>query len=332
MANRGGDPQRSCTGWDDADRIAIAGVAQEYPGMPGFEVVIRTTSDEERRILINNRQNGRRGRGRNNNNGLRPMGGGNQDRGNRIDNRARGNASQLHEKYKTLARDAQMQGDRVMTEYYHQFADHYFRVLAETRGRFEEQRPRRDPQDDFDGDEADGVEATAGGDDRYDDQPRGQQRDHARQPDGAPRDARGDGQGGDPREPRAEREPRPRRDRDGQRDQYRDQPRDGHRDDRPVAADPVAAAPAPLAAEPVAEAEAPRRPRGRPRRDARAVEAAADAPRIDSDRLPPSFLSESIAPAAAPPAADVAEGEEAPRRRRVRRPRADEAGAVPAEA
>ncbi len=94
-----------------------------------------TTSDEDVRTLINNRQNGRRGRGRGN--GMRPMnggaGGGNQDRGNRIDNRARGNANQLHEKYKTLARDAQMQGDRVMTEYYLQFADHYFRVLGARR-------------------------------------------------------------------------------------------------------------------------------------------------------------------------------------------------------
>ncbi len=65
---------------------------------------------------------------------------GRQDNGNRIDNRARGNAAQLLEKYKTLARDAQMQGDRVNTEYYLQFADHYFRVLAETRSRFEENR------------------------------------------------------------------------------------------------------------------------------------------------------------------------------------------------
>ena len=63
-----------------------------------------------------------------------------RDNGNRIDNRARGNAAQLLEKYKTLARDAQMQGDRVNTEYYLQFADHYFRVLAETASRFEENR------------------------------------------------------------------------------------------------------------------------------------------------------------------------------------------------
>ena len=91
--------------------------------------------------MINNRQNGRRrGRG-----GQRPQGNpGRPDQGNRIDNRARGNAQQLHEKYKNLARDAQMAGDRVTTEYYLQFADHYFRVLNETRARFEDQRRQRD--------------------------------------------------------------------------------------------------------------------------------------------------------------------------------------------
>lgn len=108
--------------------------------------------------MINNRQAGRRrGRGGQRSQGGNPGRG--PENGNRIDNRARGNAAQLHEKYKTLARDAQMQGDRVNTEYYLQFADHYFRVLAETRSRFEENQPRRgqndqdygDEDDDFDG-------------------------------------------------------------------------------------------------------------------------------------------------------------------------------------
>jgi len=89
--------------------------------------------------LLNNRQAGRRrGRG-----GQRQQSGG-REQGNRIDNRARGNAPQLLEKYKGLARDAQLAGDRVMTEYYLQFADHYFRVVAETRARFEESRPQRE--------------------------------------------------------------------------------------------------------------------------------------------------------------------------------------------
>ena len=98
--------------------------------------------------MINNRQQNGRRRGRSNNN-QRPQSGNsggarNQDNGNRIDNRSRGNAAQLLEKYKTLARDAQQSGDRVLTEYYLQFSDHYFRVLADTRARYEENQPRRD--------------------------------------------------------------------------------------------------------------------------------------------------------------------------------------------
>ena len=105
--------------------------------------------------MINNRQAGRRrGRGGQRTPGSNPGRG--PENGNRIDNRARGNAAQLLEKYKTLARDAQMQGDRVNTEYYLQFADHYFRVLAETRSRFEENQPRRNANEQFDdGDEED---------------------------------------------------------------------------------------------------------------------------------------------------------------------------------
>ena len=110
--------------------------------------------------LINNRQNGRR-RGRNGN-GQRTGSPGNPGGGSRIDNRARGNASQLYEKYKSLARDAQMSGDRVNTEYYLQFADHYFRVLSESRGRPDEQGQRRitpvDSFDDLDGDDDYGDE------------------------------------------------------------------------------------------------------------------------------------------------------------------------------
>jgi hypothetical protein len=93
--------------------------------------------------------------------------------GNRQDNRQRGNAAQLLEKYKTLARDAQLAGDRVQTEYYLQYADHYFRVLEENRSRYEEQqaqrRPRRD-EDEFEsdseveGDEELTVDADSGDD------------------------------------------------------------------------------------------------------------------------------------------------------------------------
>ncbi len=91
--------------------------------------------------------------------------------GNRQDNRQRGNAAQLFEKYKTLARDAQLAGDRVQTEYYLQYADHYFRVLEENRSRYEEQqaqrRPRREDEDDgleVEGDEELVAESDSGED------------------------------------------------------------------------------------------------------------------------------------------------------------------------
>jgi hypothetical protein len=90
--------------------------------------------------------------------------------GNRQDSRQRGNAAQLLEKYKSLARDAQLAGDRVQTEYYLQYADHYFRVLEDSRSRFEQQeaqrRPRRDDEDyESDGDEEMAAEGDSGEDD-----------------------------------------------------------------------------------------------------------------------------------------------------------------------
>lgn len=162
--------------------------------------------------MINNRQAGRRrGRG-GGNNGQRPGGNpGRPDNGNRIDNRARGNANQLYEKYKNLASEAQRQGDRVNTEYYLQFADHYFRVLNESRSRFEEQNQRRvrdDAQDDgFDGQDED-----------Y-----GDEGEPIR-----PGEMQGDVQGGG-FEPRRQRDDRPRREDRPQRD---DRPQREARDDR----------------------------------------------------------------------------------------------------
>lgn len=82
----------------------------------------------------NNRNNRRRGRGNRN------QGGGNGSQLNRIDSRARGNAPQMLDKYKKLAQDAQHNGDRVQMEYYLQFADHYFRVIADNKARQDEQR------------------------------------------------------------------------------------------------------------------------------------------------------------------------------------------------
>ena len=92
----------------------------------------------------NNNNNRRRGRGNNNTGGgggNRPQGGGQQV--NRIDSRARGNAPQMLEKFRKLASDAHLNGDRVQAESYLQYADHYFRVIADTRVRQEEQRTRQ---------------------------------------------------------------------------------------------------------------------------------------------------------------------------------------------
>jgi hypothetical protein len=137
--------------------------------------------------LINQRQGGRR-RGR----GGGPRGGqnlGGQPGGNRQDNRQRGNAAQLLEKYKSLARDAQLSGDRVQSEYYLQFADHYFRVLSESRVRFEDQRRQRE-DDDEDGDEEAATEAvgedagaeSGDGEERFERRPRRERNDRGDRP------------------------------------------------------------------------------------------------------------------------------------------------------
>lgn len=97
--------------------------------------------------MNNHRNNRRRGRGN------RQQSGGNQ--ANRIDSRARGNAPQLLDKYKKLAQDAQHNGDRVQAEYYLQFADHYFRVIADNKARQDEQRGKRHEDRDQDDDERD---------------------------------------------------------------------------------------------------------------------------------------------------------------------------------
>ncbi len=132
--------------------------------------------------MINNRQSGGRRRGRGGGGGGPPRSN-NPGPGNRQDNRQRGNAAQLLEKYKGMARDAQMQGDRVQTEYYLQFADHYFRVLNENRARFEEQRRQRDDyEDEGDGEdyEAEGAEAE-GRDEPRRDEPRYEPREPRRE-------------------------------------------------------------------------------------------------------------------------------------------------------
>lgn len=237
--------------------------------------------------MINNRQAGRRrGRG-----GQQRQGGGSPGRGpesgNRIDNRARGNAAQLLEKYKNLARDAQMQGDRVNLEYYLQFADHYFRVLADTRARQEEANPGRNQSprernagDDFDEDFEGDAEATAEADrresmnDRVDGQEyRGNSNgngNYDRQRDDRPRQDRQDRQHND----------RPNQDRPIRQDVQDRQDR-SQRDQRPVEAEQAAAS---------RVDEAPRAPRrGRPPRAEQPVQQSAEDDRLPATMLPPSI-------------------------------------------
>ena len=272
--------------------------------------------------MINNRQaNGRRrGRG-----GQQQQGrGGNpnqRDNGNRIDNRARGNAAQLLEKYKNLARDAQMQGDRVNAEYYLQFADHYFRVLSETRSRFEEQNPNaqnqnRRPRDDEDQDEDFDFEADGNREDRDYQEPRQQQPPQQQRDNREPRENRGNRDDREARGNRDDREPRearePREIREPREAREPREPRNGRPNGNGYAngnGQYAEAAPAAPVVETNGEQERAPRRRGRPRRD-EAVEA--EAPHgIDLAVLPPAFGIEATA--------DAEAGEEAPKKPRRRR-------------
>lgn len=76
---------------------------------------------------------GRRSRGRPN----RKPHGGNPGRSTSLESngpegRIRGNASQVYEKYISLARDAASSGDRVAAETYYQHAEHYYRIFNDS--------------------------------------------------------------------------------------------------------------------------------------------------------------------------------------------------------
>jgi hypothetical protein len=227
--------------------------------------------------LNNNRGNNRRrGRGNRQNSG----GGGQQL--NRIDSRARGNAPQLLEKYRKLAQDAHLNGDRVQAEYYLQFADHYFRVIADTRLRQEEQRMRRDERWEGGSEETDEAEefSVAGDFPSFDqpaftrpqreERPRREEREERAEPEseeGERSEETGDANPFEPaenpfvRENRSRPGLRPRRDRDDRR------PRREERDDsEPAGLDPASLPPAISASreEPSDEGDAkPRKPRTR---------------------------------------------------------------------
>ncbi|GEN99452.1 hypothetical protein NSE01_12850 [Novosphingobium sediminis] len=155
--------------------------------------------------MNNNRGNNRR-RGRGNNN--RPQGGGQQL--NRIDSRARGNAPQMLEKYRKLAQDAHLNGDRVQAEYYLQFADHYFRVIADSRTRVDEQRQRPNGERWNEGEgEDDGTDFSMESDFPAFDRPQSR-REEGRREEGRREESREprENQQREGREPRENREPR----------------------------------------------------------------------------------------------------------------------------
>jgi hypothetical protein len=278
--------------------------------------------------LINNRQNGRRrGRG---GGGPRPNNA--PSPGNRQDNRQRGNAAQLHEKYKAMARDAQMAGDRVQTEYYLQFADHYFRILNETRARFEEQRPRRDDfmsDEDEDGDE-NGY--AADGEDEVNErpqqlqQPRGDREFRPRREFRDDREQRPERESRPEREPRADRDQRPEREPRGDREQRPEREPRADREQRPERESRGDGEPREVRAEDGGQMErTERRPRRRERpADVSASQApvAAAEPEFDGEgRLSLDVLPPAIA-------ADIVDVKP---RRRTRRPRPDgEAEIAPA--
>lgn len=266
--------------------------------------------------MNNNRGNNRRrGRGNRQNN----SGGGGQQL-NRIDSRARGNAPQMLEKYRKLAHDAHLNGDRVQAEYYLQFADHYFRVIADQRQRQEEQRVSRQDRFQEGGDEGgDEGEFTGGSDFPSFDQPV-----YNRREDRAPREDRG------PREDRAPREDRtPREDR-SQREDREPRSEDGAADASEAAgAEPSSDAsvyePAenPFLRENRENRESrgnrglrPRRDDRRPRRDRDEGDAPAG---LDASILPPAIGVAREEPA---PVAEAAEEAPAPRRR-TRKPKAE---------
>ena len=48
-----------------------------------------------------------------------------------FNNRNRGNVSQQYNKYLKLAKEASRSGDRIQSEYYYQFTDHFYRIMVE---------------------------------------------------------------------------------------------------------------------------------------------------------------------------------------------------------
>lgn len=280
--------------------------------------------------MNNNRGNNRR-RGRGSNRPQGAAGGGQQL--NRIDSRARGNAPQMLEKYRKLAQDAHMNGDRVNAEYYLQFADHYFRVIADTRVRQDEQRRPRDER---------WPEQTEEGEDSGEfvvesDFPAFEQPVYTRREEREPREPRERG----PREPfQRDTGQRDGGQRDGgQRESFqrdngnRDTPRDSGNDNPPAATEPVSEDGGPVYEPPenpfVRENRGsrglrPRREDRRPRRaEGESNPAGSNGGNHDQDEGPAMLDAALLPPALASRDDTPAEADDAPApKRRGRKPKA----------
>ncbi len=287
---------------------------------------------------------------------------GNSSGGNARDQRQRGNAAQLLEKYKSLARDSQLAGDRVQTEYWLQFADHYFRVLGESRAKYDEQRRARGESvdDDYD-DDGEGYDGDDDGDEpsqQPQQQPRQQQHEQPRRQQEGDRYERPDRQQQDRQQQDRQQQDRQQQDRPERQDrQQQQQPRNdryerqdrperqAERQERPERAErperqaerqerpPIQQQPRAERVERAPRADAADRPDRAPRADRprirrdREVESDGGGERIAFDVIPPA-IGASTAPEV--PANDVAEEAPAPRRR-VRRARPEgEADVAPA--
>ena len=59
--------------------------------------------------------------------------------------RNKGNVTQQYQKYIRLAKEASSSGDRIQSEYYYQFADHYSRLMLELGITFDDNGISHDP-------------------------------------------------------------------------------------------------------------------------------------------------------------------------------------------
>tara|TARA_Y100001970_G_C14097693_1_gene783654 strand:+ start:512 stop:922 length:411 start_codon:yes stop_codon:yes gene_type:complete len=67
--------------------------------------------------------------------------------------RNKGNVSQQYNKYLKLAKEAFRSGDRIQSEYYYQFTDHYYRLMVELGINIEENPQSEETNKDLENDQ-----------------------------------------------------------------------------------------------------------------------------------------------------------------------------------